>query len=402
MTHNVTENMECLACGSKHLFPSLTLGKQPLANNFISEKIDLPVYPLGVNVCNNCYHVQLTHTVDPKIIYSNYLYVAGTSQTLKDYSKWFAGYVSERLTGLSYNVLDIGCNDGTQLDCFTKHNMKTYGVDPAENIYATSSENHNVICDFFGPNIVNKLPKVNFDAITAQNVFAHNPNPLEFLQTCTQLMDDHTQLFIQTSQADMILNNEFDTIYHEHINFFNVNSMNELAKRANLNLIDVIKTPIHGNSYVFVFSKLIKREHHISNIIKSESKLLNIKTYDDWKENTIKNMSTLKITMNDFKANGYVIVGYGAAAKGNTLLNYIDTPLDLIIDDSPLKQNLYAPGTNSPIKSIDALKELSKDTKILFMPLAWNFFTEISKRIKAVRNEPQDKFLKYFPNVEVV
>ena len=76
--------------------------------------------------------------------------------------------------------------------------------------------------------------------------------------------------------------------------------------------------------------------------------------------------------------------------------------LDLIIDDSPLKQNLYAPGTNSPIKSIDALKELSKDTKILFMPLAWNFFTEISKRIKAVRNEPQDKFLKYFPNVEVV
>ena len=402
MTHNVTENMECLACGSKHLFPSLTLGKQPLANNFISEKIDLPVYPLGVNVCNNCYHVQLTHTVDPKIIYSNYLYVAGTSQTLKDYSKWFAGYVSERLTGLSYNILDIGCNDGTQLDCFTKHSMNTYGVDPAENIYATSSENHNVICDFFGPNIVNKLPKVNFDAITAQNVFAHNPNPLEFLQTCTQLMDDHTQLFIQTSQADMILNNEFDTIYHEHINFFNVNSMNELAKRANLNLIDVIKTPIHGNSYVFVFSKLIKREHHISNIIKSESKLLNIKTYDDWKENTIKNMSTLKITMNDFKANGYVIVGYGAAAKGNTLLNYIDTPLDLIIDDSPLKQNLYAPGTNSPIKSIDALKELSKDTKILFMPLAWNFFTEISKRIKAVRNEPQDKFLKYFPNVEVV
>ena len=402
MTHNVTENMECLACGSRHLFPSLTLGKQPLANNFISEKIDLPVYPLGVNVCNDCYHVQLTHTVDPKIIYSNYLYVAGTSQTLKDYSKWFAGYVSERLTGLSYNILDIGCNDGTQLDCFTKHSMNTYGVDPAENIYATSSEKHNVVCDFFGPDIVKKLPKVKFDAITAQNVFAHNPNPLEFLQTCTRLMDDHTQLFIQTSQADMILNNEFDTIYHEHINFFNVNSMNELAKRANLNLIDVIKTPIHGNSYVFVFSKLIKREHHISNIIKSESKLLNINTYEDWKESTIKNMSTLKVTMHDFKANGYVIVGYGAAAKGNTLLNYIDTPLDLIIDDSPLKQNLYAPGTNSPIKSIDALKELSKDTKILFMPLAWNFFTEISKRIKAVRNEPQDKFLKYFPKVEVV
>ena len=400
--NNVTENIECLACGGTQLFPSLNLGQQPLANDFVPEVSKLPTYPLGVNVCNDCHHLQLTHTVDPKIIYSNYLYVAGTSQTLKDYSEWFAGYVSERLSGLSYNVLDIGCNDGTQLDCFVKHNMNTYGVDPAENIHPTSSAKHSVICDFFGPEVVGKLSHVKYDAITAQNVFAHNQNPLEFLETCSALMDTHTQLFIQTSQADMVLNNEFDTIYHEHINFFNTNSMNELAKRANLDLIDVIKTPIHGTSYVFVFSKLLKRENHISNIIKSESKLLDTQTYIDWEASTIANMTVLKSTIDNLKREGYKVIGYGAAAKGNTLLNYIDTPLDLIIDDSPLKQNLYAPGTNSPIKSIDALKELSKDTKILFMPLAWNFFTEISKRIKAVRNEPQDKFLKYFPNVEVV
>ena len=400
--NNVTENIECLACGGTQLFPSLNLGQQPLANDFVPEVSKLPTYPLGVNVCNDCHHLQLTHTVDPKIIYSNYLYVAGTSQTLKDYSEWFAGYVSERLSGLSYNVLDIGCNDGTQLDCFVKHNMNTYGVDPAENIHPTSSAKHSVICDFFGPEIVGKLSHVKYDAITAQNVFAHNQNPLEFLETCSALMDTHTQLFIQTSQADMVLNNEFDTIYHEHINFFNTNSMNELAKRANLDLIDVIKTPIHGTSYVFVFSKLLKRENHISNIIKSESKLLDTQTYIDWEASTIANMTVLKSTIDNLKREGYKVIGYGAAAKGNTLLNYIDTPLDLIIDDSPLKQNLYAPGTNSPIKSIDALKEFSKDTKIVFMPLAWNFFTEISQRIKAVRNEPQDKFLKYFPNVEVV
>ena len=400
--NNVTENIECLACGGTQLFPSLNLGQQPLANDFVPEVSKLPTYPLGVNVCNDCHHLQLTHTVDPKIIYSNYLYVAGTSQTLKDYSEWFAGYVSERLSGLSYNVLDIGCNDGTQLDCFVKHNMNTYGVDPAENIHPTSSAKHSVICDFFGPEIVGKLSHVKYDAITAQNVFAHNQNPLEFLETCSALMDTHTQLFIQTSQADMVLNNEFDTIYHEHINFFNTNSMNELAKRANLDLIDVIKTPIHGTSYVFVFSKLLKRENHISNIIKSESKLLDTQTYIDWEASTIANMTVLKSTIDNLKREGYKVIGYGAAAKGNTLLNYIDTPLDLIIDDSPLKQNLYAPGTNSPIKSVDALKEFSKETKIVFMPLAWNFFTEISQRIKSVRNEPHDKFLKYFPNVEVV
>ncbi len=400
--NNVTENKNCLACGSEHLIPSLNLGNQPLANNLLPEPATQDSYPLAVNLCNDCYHLQLTHTVDPKIIYSNYLYVAGTSQTLKDYSEWFAGYVVERLSGISYNVLDIGCNDGTQLDCFVKHNMTTYGVDPAENIHPTSSAKHNVICDFFGPEIVDKLSHVKYDAITAQNVFAHNQNPLEFLETCSALMDTHTQLFIQTSQADMVLNNEFDTIYHEHINFFNVNSMNELAKRAKLNLIDVIKTPIHGNSYVFVFSKLLKREHHVSNIIKHESKLLDAQTYIDWEASTISNMNILKATLTNLKREGYKVIGYGAAAKGNTLLNYIDTPLDLIIDDSPLKQNLYAPGTNSPIKSVDALKEFSKETKIVFMPLAWNFFTEISQRIKSVRNESHDKFLKYFPNVEVI
>jgi hypothetical protein len=198
----------------------------------------------------------------------------------------------------------------------------------------------------------------------------------------------------------MVLNNEFDTIYHEHINFFNINSMNELAKRAGLHLIDVIKTPIHGNSYVFVLS-WNGRPYNIQNLIKMESKLTNIQTYNDWVRIVQDNMSVLKSTIEKYISDGYIVVGYGAAAKGNTLLNYINVSLDLIIDDSPLKQNLYAPGTNSPIKSIDILKEYSKKDKILFMPLAWNFFTEISNRIKVVRNEPHDLFLKYFPKIEI-
>ena len=397
--NNVTENKVCLACGSEHLTPSLNLGNQPLANNLKPEPIQQDAYPLGVNLCTNCYHLQLTHTVDPKIIYSNYLYVAGTSKTLKDYSEWFAGYVVESMERRTGNVLDIGCNDGTQLDCFKPYSINTFGIDPAENIHPTSSAKHDVICDYFGPHVVDKV-HYNFDAITAQNVFAHNPNPLEFLQTVKKLMSEHTLVFIQTSQADMVLNNEFDTIYHEHINFFNINSMNKLAKRAGLHLVDVIKTPIHGNSYVFVLS-WNSRPYNIENLIKMESKLNKVQTYNDWVSTVQLNMSILKSTIQKYTSDGYKVVGYGAAAKGNTLLNYIDTPLDLIIDDSPLKQNMYAPGTNSPIRSIDILKEYSKEDKILFIPLAWNFFTEISQRIKQVRDEPQDLFLKYFPEVEV-
>ncbi len=395
------ENTYCLACGGKDLIPSLDLGFQPLANNLTTEPTEQERYPLRVNLCKKCYHLQLSHTVDPAIIYSNYLYVAGTSQTLQDYSEWFAGYVDETCEHITNNVLDIGCNDGTQLNYFKKLGFSTIGIDPAENIYPTSSQNHIVIKDFFGPHVVKRIDVV-LDAITAQNVFAHNPNPLKFLQVCKKLMSNHTKLYIQTSQADMVLNNEFDTIYHEHVNFFNINSMNELAKRAGINLIDVIKTPIHGNSYVFVFSLSEDRPFNVENLIAMEHKLTTLDTYTNWEENVKSNMSSLKATIQQYRDDGYKIVGYGAAAKGNTLLNYIDTPLDLIIDDSPLKQNLYAPGTNSPIKSIDSLHEYTKDDKILFIPLAWNFFAEISKRIKTVRNEEHDLFLKYFPEVYVV
>lgn len=395
------ENKQCLACGSDELIPSLDLGMQPLANNLTHQPNDQDRYPLAVNLCKSCYHLQLTHTVDPAIIYSNYLYVSGTSQTLKEYSEWFAGYVNETITLDINNVLDIGCNDGTQLNYFKELGFNTFGIDPARNIYPISSQNHNIVCDYFGPHIADSF-NTSVDAITAQNVFAHNPNPIDFLLTCKKLMSAHTKLYVQTSQADMVLNNEFDTIYHEHVNFFNINSMNALAKRAGINLIDVVKTPIHGNSYVFVFSLTEQRPHNIKNLIAMEHKLNKLDTYIDWEESVKSNMSLLKATIEQYRNDGFKIIGYGAAAKGNTLLNYIDAPLDLIIDDSPLKQNLYAPGTCSPIKSIDSLNNYSETDRILFIPLAWNFFTEISQRIKSVRNEPTDLFLKYFPKVNIV
>jgi hypothetical protein len=348
--NNITENKICLACGSEHLTSSLNLGNQPLANNLKPEPTQQDAYPLGVNLCTNCYHLQLTHTVDPKIIYSNYLYVAGTSKTLKDYSEWFAGYVVESMERKTANVLDIGCNDGTQLDCFKPYSLNTFGIDPAENIHPTSSAKHDVICDYFGPHIVDKV-HYNFDAITAQNVFAHNPNPLEFLETVKKLMSEHTLVFIQTSQADMVLNNEFDTIYHEHVNFFNINSMNKIVNRVGLELIDVIKTPIHGNSYIFVIG-IKGKAYNIKNLISMESKLTDMQTYVNWQITVKENTTELKSVIKSYIDQGYKVIGYGAAAKGNTLLNYINQPLDLIIDDNPLKQNMYAPGTNSPIKSI--------------------------------------------------
>ena len=400
--NHVHENIECLACGSNNIHTALDLGVQPMANAYkkaVDDSEDR--YPLAVRLCDNCYHLQLSHTVDPKIIYKNYLYATGTNKTIQEYSRWFANFCLEYLPGSS-NVLDIGCNDGTQLDYFKELGFNTYGIDPAENLHERSSANHFVICDFFGPEAVSRLVTTDYNIITAQNVCAHNPDPLGFLQSCRNLMHEDTLLFVQTSQADMVLHNEFDTIYHEHVNFFNANSMFKLAQRAGLHLVDVVKAPIHGNSYIFVLSLKNSRQHHVQNIIAMEAPLLEERTYQQWRDTVELNVDALKFHVDQYRSQGYRLVGYGAAAKGNTLLNYAELDLDFIVDDNPLKQGLYTPGRAIPIVSIKQVQDLTQQDRVLFIPLAWNFFDEIRQRILAVRNNDQDEFLRYFPRVELV
>jgi hypothetical protein len=247
---------------------------------------------------------------------------------------------------------------------------------------------------------VDQLAESSYDIIVAQNAFAHNPNPVKYLKTLAPLMNEDSLFFIQTSQADMVRNGEFDTIYHEHVNFYNINSMNELCRRAGVHLVDAIKTPIHGTSYVFVVSAYKKRPEHIANLIAMEADLLQKETYNHWASQSRKIVSEFASRIEMFREQGYHIVGYGAAAKGMTLLNYAQTNLDFIIDDNPLKQNTFSPGRDIPIVSSGYLKQYSNE-KILFVPLAWNVFNEIKVKIKAARNNADDKFLKYFPEVSV-
>lgn len=401
---------ECLACGGNNLVPMLDLSSQPLANSFLDTLPDHePSWPLQVNMCSDCHHLQLTHAVDPEIIYTNYLYVSGTSRTYLDYMKWYAQFVSETYNLFRdqgrlgpFRVLDIGCNDGSQLDAFKELVWRTYGVDPAENLHPVSSgKGHDVVCGFWDERTANALPRT-FDVITSQNAFAHIPDPLSYLQLVKQKLGPDGLMFISTSQADMVLNDEFDTIYHEHISFFNVKSMRALAERAGLYLVDAIKTPIHGTSYVFVLSKRNIRQR-TNNIIDMETAagLYTDDTYARWAANTLRLIDELKVFVELYRKKGYVIGGYGAAAKGNTLLNSSQIQLDFIIDDNPLKQGKLSPGQHIPVVSIDHLDSFSSDQKILFVPLAWNFFAEIKRKIKGRRDNINDKFLKYFPKVEL-
>ena len=398
---------QCLACGSTHLELVLDLNDQPLANNFQASNTDEDVfYPLAVNVCKHCYHLQLTHAVNPALIYTHYLYVSGTSQTQQEYMSWFAKFASEYFKSTPSNVLDIGCNDGTQLNYFKDLGSQTFGIDPAQNLHEVSSKRHRVMCDFFNAESADKFHKAygKMDCVIAQNSFAHNPDPLGYLTSLKHVIADDGLFFIQTSQADMVLNSEFDTIYHEHVNFYNINSMNELCKRAGYNLVDVVKTPIHGTSYVFVLSPKQSKPNRIKNLIEFEAAagLMTLDTYYNWANQAKQTVKKLHEECNIFKHRmHYTLIGYGAAAKGNTLLNFADLKLDMIIDDNPLKQGLYSPGKHIPVVGIDELAKFNRNDPVLFVPLAWNFYKEIKNKILTKRKNQLDRFIKYFPKVIV-
>jgi len=388
---------KCLCCGNTSLQKILDLNDQPLANSYLKTKDETEdVYPLAINYCPVCTHIQLTHAVNPDLLFKNYLYVSGTTTTLKEYFKEFVNITSRYTSGKK--VLDIACNDGTQLDAFKEQGYETYGIDPAENLFPLSSKNHTVVCDYLTKDSIKKFDGYfeKFDIIIAQNVFAHNSYPKEFLEICKKLLAHNGYLFIQTSQADMVAQNQFDTIYHEHISFFSVKSMQYLARHAGLYIKDVLKTPIHGNSLVFVLSKWgpDNSSQFMSSLdlitpFRMASYALYCKSIAEETRKVVKML----------QQHNKKVIGYGAAAKGNTFLNFSKFNLDYIVDDNPLKHHLFTPGSRIPILPPETLKQETES--FVVVPLAWNFFEEIKAKVNSLTQAPV-QYIKYFPNVEVV
>jgi SAM-dependent methyltransferase len=400
--NNCEELKECLCCGQTHLETILDLNDQPLANSY--HKGDkLPVFPLKLNLCDNCWHLQLSHGVNKDLMFKNYLYVSGTSNTLREYFDWFSRLVLKYNPSMG-NVLDIACNDGSQLDSFTKlgKGIKTYGIDPAINLsHLSQNKGHEVIVDYFNTESVKLLSENKFDVIIAQNVFAHNTYPLEFLKICKGLLNKNGHIFIQTSQSDMVVNNEFDTIYHEHISFFSVSSMKKIVERSGLVLNDIFKSHIHGNSFVFVISNNDVVYEGIEKMYNDfiNTQLNDIETYKRYSKMVSTVTKELHDSINTYKNKGYQIIGYGAAAKGNTLLNFGKIKLDFIVDDNELKWDLLTPGMDIPIKNPKSILDIDRNQPILFIPLAWNFYKEIKSKIKTIRDNENDLFIRYFPKL---
>jgi len=394
-----TELKNCRVCGNTQLEEILNLNNQPLANSYHKGETQ-DIYPLKINVCTKCFHVQLSVIVDADLMFKNYLYVSGTSNTLHKYFESFVK-LCEQYGCDKKTVLDIACNDGTQLNKFKENGWKTFGVDPAENLYHLSNKNHNVICDYWNIKVAEKMNQA-FDTIVAQNVFAHTHNIHDFLKSCDLVTDKQSNIFIQTSQANMIINNEFDTIYHEHLSFFNSKSMKKCANLNGFSLIDVLKADVHGGSYIFVLKKGVHDEAIAESEIEQEHELglYKLETYTEYAKKCKQVTIDFNKQINTFKKKKYKVIGYGAAAKGNTFLNFAQVNLDYIVDDNELKWGLLTPGRNIPIQSPEVLKK-ENPNKIVIVPLAWNFFNEISKKANEITNSKLS-FIKYFPKVQLV
>lgn len=381
------EVIKCRCCGSFDLFTYFSLGHQPLANTFRwSKDSNSPKFPLSLNLCKYCWHSQLSVAVDPEFLFRDYSYVSGTSNTLNQYFSWFVEFTEKCAVApgaVKGSVLEIGCNDGTQLDKFRQNGWDVVGVDPAKNLLAFSKQKGlDVISEFWSSSVAAKLNQ-KFDVIIAQNVFAHVHDVDDFLFATQMCLKSGAPLLIQTSQANMVIDGQFDTVYHEHLSYFNARSMCALAKRNGWRVDFIRMVSIHGGSYIFGLSKggvdgdstafRIQLEKTIGVYDNNAYNTFSAKAYETI--NSLDNFIT-----HQSKVCNKRVVGYGAAAKGVAILNAIQAKLDVVVDENPLKQGKFIPGTNTlvvPPSEMDTW--LPEET--VYVILAWNFVDEICEKI---------------------
>ena len=396
----------CLACGGSRLTPYLDLGAQPLANSYHDGKTPLEAYPLGVNLCEDCFHTQLTVAVNPDLMFKNYLYVSGTTTTLSRYFEDFAVRVERDLgTGRKLRVLDIASNDGSLLEKFKVRGHAVQGVDPAENLRALSeAKGVPTLVSYWNEDALTRSGG-NFDVIVAMNVLAHITYPAEFLALCRRALAPGGRIYIQTSQAMMVKNGEFDTIYHEHHSFFTVRSFLALAARAGLSIVDIEHAPVHGMSYLVQLTAVEGgNASSVSDLavgrMEAEAGYYDPRTYERFARRALATRDKVSELVAWSRAAGYTVGGYGAAAKGMTFLNFAGLDLDYIVDDNPMKVGLLTPGRNIRVVGPDQLELDGSNT--VFVILAWNFYEEIMRRIRARRENARDYYLTYFPRVSLV
>ena len=389
----IQERTHCRTCGSENLKLILDLGKTALVNDFLKPeevagyKISLP---LRVVLCPDCSLVQLADTVDPKILYSHYAYVTSTSTTMDTHlNNIMTHLLSTALLGAGSKVLEIASNTGVFLKKFKEQGCEVLGIEPAGNIadvaLATAIPTRK---EFFNAATARKL-KTEWgaaDLILGRHVFAHIDDLRDLVAGLETVSHQETLIAFEVPYlVDFFEHTEYDTIYHEHLSYISVRSIETLVKDSPFMLSRVDHYPIHGGSILFHLrqrSSKAKPHASVAQALQNENqmRLAEPATWAAFAQRVNHIRTELPALLRQLKIQGKRIIGYGASAKGNTLLNTcgISTKeLDYIIDNTPFKQNKIAPGSWIPVRPPEMLLKDQPDYALL---LAWNFAPEILKR----------------------
>jgi hypothetical protein len=385
----LSRRTRCRACGETTLTKFLELGPQPLANAFIASDADIAAeerYPLDVHLCESCSLVQLLDVVDREKLFARYLYVTGTSTTIAVHNESYAdSLASSEGLGSEDLVVEIASNDGSLLKSFRARGVRTLGVEPAVNIAAIAREaGIETVNTFFDATTAPRIRDEHGPArlVIANNVLAHVDDPAGFLRGCAMLLGDDGSIVVEVPElTPMIERLEYDTVYHEHLSYFSVTALLALCESAGLVITRVTRFTIHGGSLRVQARRNRGGEKHSEAAIaiaadERAAGLASPGRYARFATDVRGNREALRGLLRRLASEGRTVAGYGAPAKGNTLLNYCGIGTDLLpytVDRSELKVGLLTPGMHIPVLPVSTLVERQPDYALI---LAWNFADE--------------------------
>jgi SAM-dependent methyltransferase len=383
----MNKKINCRVCDSQNLEPVIDLGNQPWCNNFLKKK-DVgkeDYYPLKVIFCIDCSTAQLDFTVKKEIMFGNHTYLSGVTKSLSDHFLIIAQDIDLRLSKYLHkkSVLDIGSNDGTQLKHFKDLGWDVLGVESSRITSKIAISNGiDTINKFFNLKTMKEIGR-KFDVINAAGVFFH----LEELHSVTDgikwgLKENGTFIVQFLYMKNIMENCAFDQIYHEHLLYYTLQTLQTLLRRHGLELYDAYLTPIHGGQMIGYATHAgnVKKTKRLLDLEQAEniSKCNDIKSYHLFQKKILKIKEVNREYLITARKSGKVIYGMGAPVKGNTLLNYFDIGSDIIeflLEKNPLREGLYSPGKHIPIIMENNIKKYPD----IYYVLAWNFKDEILK-----------------------
>lgn len=403
---------KCRFCGAGLQRTFVDLGASPLANSFLEvEQVHEmeQFYPLHAYLCDSCCLVQLVESQSPAKIFSDYAYFSSYSDTWLKHVSEYADQVTARFNiGTSNQVVEIASNDGYLLRYFKQKGVRVLGVEPAANV-AKVAEVAGIptLVRFFGVQAASELVAqgIRADLLIGNNVLAHVPDLNDFVRGMKILLGENGILTMEFPHLLRLMErNQFDTIYHEHFSYFSFFTVEKIFSSHGLTLFDVEELPTHGGSLRIYARHAENASHPISERIsrlKAAERGYGLDSpaaYEGFTEKVKECKRGLLEFLIGAKRRNQTIVGYGAPAKGNTLLNYCGVRTDFVdytVDRNPVKQGKYLPGTHIPIYHPDRIRETKPDYLLI---LPWNLKEEIMEQTSYIR-EWGGKYLVPIPEV---